>query len=70
MSFEVFIFYVADYVYCNVRRGISLGYSAWSDRDGMGVYWCYGIFEGNMMMINVCNVVNKISIEVNVKYCE
>ena len=70
MSPEASIFHVADYAHCNVRRGISLGHSAWPDRDGMGVHWCHGISEGNTTMINACNAANKISTEANAKYRE
>jgi hypothetical protein len=67
---EAAIFHVADYAHCNVRRGISLGHSAWPDRDGMGVHWCNGISAGNTTMINACNAANKISTEANAKYRE
>jgi hypothetical protein len=70
MNPEASIFHVADYAHCNVRRGISLGHSAWPDRDGMGVHWCHGISEGNTTMINACNAANKISTEANAKYRE
>jgi len=70
MSPEASIFHVADYAHCDVRRGISLGHSAWPDRDGMGVHWCHGISEGNTTMINACNAANKISTEANAKYRE
>mmetsp|Transcript_622 Transcript_622/g.2569 ORF Transcript_622/g.2569 Transcript_622/m.2569 type:complete len:386 (-) Transcript_622:142-1299(-) len=70
MNPESSIFHVADYAHCNVRRGISLGHSAWPDRDGMGVHWCHGISEGNTTMIKACNKANKISIKANAKYRE
>jgi hypothetical protein len=68
MNPESSIFHVADYAHCNVRRGISLGHSAWPDRDGMGVHWCHGISEGNTTMIKACNAANKISTKANAKY--
>ena len=70
MNPEASIFHVADYAHCNVRRGISLGHSAWPDRDGMGMHWCHGISAGNTTMINVCNAANTISTEANAKYRE